>query len=166
MKKSDLQKDQWKHLTGYDKVLQRIDGQGSTYELKAYSSSMMTALNIGKDTKNHSVGQKSPPLEQAWNIVLYGPCDEANNVKSQTSLSTLTQDKNQHPLNHTAFEEKLKELEKTSKQENKDTKNELMNEIRKMTETSAETTKDLKSIINTNDDAMTDLLKYNKAQGA
>jgi len=80
-------------LTGYDKVLQKVDGHGSTDAGKAYSSSMMNALNIGTGTTNYTVGQTTPLQKKAWDRVLYGPSDEAHdNLKSQTSISTLTQD--------------------------------------------------------------------------
>ena len=168
LKQSQLTGDEWKVLTGLQRVIQRVDRVGSSDAEKAYTCQMLKELNIGGPSHNNVAGPLKAPKKQAWtNRAMYGPSETIDKPQTQTtSVSTLTQDQinninNNNKLANT-IDQKLKEVETTSKATHKNTRDKMIKELKTMNDKSDVRTKTLEDIVKRNDELTNGLWEYNR----
>ena len=162
LKSSELQEVDWEVLTGIKRVIQRVDKVGSSEAEKAYSCQMLQKLNLGGRSDPNMAGPKKAPHKQAWtNRVLYGPAEETEHTLTQASVSTLTQEQVKNVAT-TDLEKKLLEVETKSQVTHKQTRDEMIQELRSMNKKSDQRTKILEEIVKKNDEVTTGLWEYNR----
>ena len=161
LKKSEIQDDQWEKFTGVKRIIQRVDKAGSSDAEKAYSCQMMKQLNLGGRSDKNKAGPIMAPPKNAWtNRVLYGP-SEVTPTLTQTSVSTLTQDKGKTMIT-SDLDKKFQDVEDASQATHRQTRDAMIKELKDMNDKANVRAKTLEDIVKKNDEVTTGLWEYNR----
>jgi len=161
-----LDPEEWVAKTSYPEVFQRVDQRATSDAEKAYSSHLISALNIGGSVQA-TMGPITAPRKNAWtqNRVLYGTSELEKKSTIQTQEKTISTMSNTHtPQGMTAEDIKshIAELNATSVEERKKEKEDFLEEVRALNKSSDVRLQSLETLGEHNEEIKAEMLLSTK----